>query len=91
MSLVSESPVNSSSSDDFAAILDAELDSTSSEISPEYEEAEDDYDSDAQRYFLFSFIGCFGYKLQLSSNSDPFLCTELTSTKKTFDSFLLKS
>lgn len=49
MSLVSESPVNSSSSDDFAAILDAELDSTSSEISPEYEEAEDDYDSDAQR------------------------------------------
>lgn len=41
MSLVTDSPVNSSSSDDFAALLDAELDSGSSDSSPG-EEVEDD-------------------------------------------------
>lgn len=41
MSLVTDSPVNSSSSDDFAALLDAALDSGSSDSSP-VEVAEDD-------------------------------------------------
>ncbi|KAJ0730373.1 putative protein-serine/threonine phosphatase [Helianthus annuus] len=49
MSLVDESPVNSSSSDDFAAFLDAELDSTS-DTNPQQEEEEkqesDDDDAD---------------------------------------------
>ncbi|KAJ0026411.1 hypothetical protein Pint_07195 [Pistacia integerrima] len=41
MSFVADSPVNSSSSDDFAAFLDAELGGNSAESSPD-EEAEDD-------------------------------------------------
>ncbi|KAI3817169.1 hypothetical protein L1987_10958 [Smallanthus sonchifolius] len=44
MSLVDESPVNSSSSDDFAAFLDAELDSTSDTISQQQEEKEESDD-----------------------------------------------
>ncbi|KAA8535340.1 hypothetical protein F0562_030343 [Nyssa sinensis] len=47
MSLVTDSPVHSSSSDDFAAFLDTELDSNS-DISPDQEE-EDDYDTDNKR------------------------------------------
>ncbi|KAH7546184.1 hypothetical protein FEM48_Zijuj01G0173600 [Ziziphus jujuba var. spinosa] len=43
MSLVTDSPVNSSSSDDFAALLDSALDSASSDSSP-VEEAKDDDD-----------------------------------------------
>ncbi|XP_048318986.2 RNA polymerase II C-terminal domain phosphatase-like 4 [Ziziphus jujuba] len=47
MSLVSDSPVNSSSSDDFAALLDAALDSASSYSSPG-DEAEDDSDGESE-------------------------------------------
>lgn len=39
MSLIADSPVHSSSSDDFAAFLDAELDSAS-DVSPELDEVE---------------------------------------------------
>lgn len=60
MSLTADSPVHSSSSDDFAAILDAELDSAS-DASPEPGEVEekeeeivgdvdDGYNSDHQRF-----------------------------------------
>eukprot|EP00261_Vitis_vinifera_P016434 XP_010645384.1 PREDICTED: RNA polymerase II C-terminal domain phosphatase-like 4 [Vitis vinifera] len=55
MSLVTDSPVHSSSSDGFAAYLDAELDSDSSDVSPEQEaeddeqEAEDESDSEYKR------------------------------------------
>ncbi|KAD2804296.1 hypothetical protein R6Q59_030183 [Mikania micrantha] len=48
MSLVDESPVNSSSSDDFAAFLDAELDSTSDTISQQEEEKEQLDDDDEE-------------------------------------------
>lgn len=47
MSLVSDSPVNSSSSDDFAAFLDDALDSgDSSRSSPEEDEDDNDNDND---------------------------------------------
>ncbi|XP_035832338.1 RNA polymerase II C-terminal domain phosphatase-like 4 isoform X1 [Helianthus annuus] len=46
MSLVDESPVNSSSSDDFAAFLDAELDSTS-DTNPQQEEEKQESDDDS--------------------------------------------
>lgn len=58
MSLVTDSPVHSSSSDGFATFLDAELESDSSDISPEQEaedvkrEAEDDADSEHKRFSL---------------------------------------
>lgn len=57
MSVVSDSPVHSSSSgDDFASFLDAELDSTS-DTSPdpgdEDDENENDYESE-----LFRYISC---------------------------------
>ncbi|KAJ0555544.1 putative protein-serine/threonine phosphatase [Helianthus annuus] len=45
LSLVDESPVNSSSSDDFAAFLDAELDSTS-DTNPQQEEEKQESDDD---------------------------------------------
>lgn len=45
MSLVTDSPVNSSSSDDFAAFLDAELDSTS-DTSPDPGDDDDDNNED---------------------------------------------
>ncbi|XP_052199388.1 RNA polymerase II C-terminal domain phosphatase-like 4 [Diospyros lotus] len=50
MSLVTDSPVHSSSSDDFAAILDAELGSTS-DTSPdrEDEDGDEEYDSEVER------------------------------------------
>ncbi|CAK9168841.1 unnamed protein product [Ilex paraguariensis] len=50
MSLITDSPVHSSSSDDFAAFLDTELGSPS-DMSPEEEEEDDvnDYDSDLER------------------------------------------
>lgn len=58
MSVVSDSPVHSSSSgDDFASFLDAELDSTS-DTSPEpgdeddENENENDYDSELFRYIF---------------------------------------
>ncbi|KAJ4709607.1 RNA polymerase II C-terminal domain phosphatase-like 4 [Melia azedarach] len=47
MSLVTDSPVHSSSSDDFAAFLDAELDSNSLVSSPD-EEAEDEESNDEE-------------------------------------------
>lgn len=47
MSLMTDSPVHSSSSDDFAAFLDAELDSKSSDSSPNEEEAKNEFDSDS--------------------------------------------
>ncbi|KAJ9162833.1 hypothetical protein P3X46_022575 [Hevea brasiliensis] len=47
MSLVTDSPVHSSSSDDFAAFLDAELDSKSSDSSPNEEGAKGEFDSDS--------------------------------------------
>ena len=53
MSLVTDSPVHSSSSDGFAAYLDAELDSDSSDVSPE-QEAEDESDSEYKRFS----VGC---------------------------------
>ena len=52
---MTDSPVHSSSSDGFAAYLDAELDSDSSDVSPEQEaeddeqEAEDESDSEYKR------------------------------------------
>uniref|UniRef100_F6H4P5 Uncharacterized protein n=1 Tax=Vitis vinifera TaxID=29760 RepID=F6H4P5_VITVI len=55
MSLVTDSRVHSPSSDGFAAYLDAELDSDSSDVSPEQEaeddeqEAEDESDSEYKR------------------------------------------
>lgn len=65
MSLVTDSPVHSSSSDDFAAFLDAELDSNSLVSSPDEEaedeesndeeDAEDDKDLESNRYFIFLF------------------------------------
>ncbi|KAL7257567.1 hypothetical protein ACSBR1_003804 [Camellia fascicularis] len=45
MSLVNDSPVHSSSSEDFAAFLDAELNSTS-DISPDLEDEDEDDDDD---------------------------------------------
>lgn len=48
MSLVTDSPVNSSSSDDFAALLDAALDSASSDSSPG-KEAKVDNDVEFER------------------------------------------
>ncbi|KAL6984904.1 protein-serine,threonine phosphatase [Sarracenia purpurea var. burkii] len=49
MSLATDSPVHSSSSDDFAAFLDSELNSTS-DLSPDQEDDnEDDYDSNIER------------------------------------------
>uniref|UniRef100_A0A2N9FNJ0 Uncharacterized protein n=1 Tax=Fagus sylvatica TaxID=28930 RepID=A0A2N9FNJ0_FAGSY len=48
MSLVTDSPVNSSSSDDFAAFLDDELDSGSSNSSPE-DENDNDNDLESKR------------------------------------------
>ncbi|OAY46689.1 hypothetical protein MANES_06G019000v8 [Manihot esculenta] len=47
MSLMTDSPVHSSSSDDFAAFLDAELDSKSSDSSPNEEGAKNEFDSDS--------------------------------------------
>lgn len=44
MSVDNDSPVNSSSSDDFAALLDAELDSGSSDKSPDQGSSDDDED-----------------------------------------------
>lgn len=46
MSLVSDSPVNSSSSDDFAAFLDDALDSGDSSRSSPEEDEDDDNDND---------------------------------------------
>ena len=52
---MTDSPVHSSSSNGFAAYLDAELDSDSSDVSPEQEaeddeqEAEDESDSEYKR------------------------------------------
>lgn len=51
MSLVADSPVNSSSSDDFAAYLDAELEQVSSEESPvvrgdDGTDSDDDFEQD---------------------------------------------
>ncbi|XP_059667635.1 RNA polymerase II C-terminal domain phosphatase-like 4 isoform X2 [Cornus florida] len=48
MSLVTDSPVHSSSSDDFAAFLDAELDYTS-DTSPHEDDDEADYDSNVEK------------------------------------------
>ncbi|XP_057969777.1 RNA polymerase II C-terminal domain phosphatase-like 4 isoform X3 [Malania oleifera] len=62
MSLVTDSPVNSSSSDDFAALLDAELDSSSSEPSPD-QEVEDDFDHEIERIKR--------RKLELDSSDEP--------------------
>ncbi|XP_028126900.1 RNA polymerase II C-terminal domain phosphatase-like 4 [Camellia sinensis] len=45
MSLVNDSPVHLSSSEDFAAFLDAELNSTS-DISPDLEDEDEDDDDD---------------------------------------------
>ena len=45
---MTDSPVHSSSSNGFAAYLDAELDSDSSDVSPE-QEAEDESDSEYKR------------------------------------------
>ena len=57
MSLVTDSPVHSSSSDDFAALLDAELEIGSSGSSPDEQDDEDekadadnDDDLDSRRY-----------------------------------------
>uniref|UniRef100_A0A2C9VFY3 RNA polymerase II C-terminal domain phosphatase-like n=1 Tax=Manihot esculenta TaxID=3983 RepID=A0A2C9VFY3_MANES len=47
MSLATDSPVHSSSSGDFAAFLDAELDSISSDSSPNEEEVNDEFNSDS--------------------------------------------
>ncbi|XP_021729225.1 RNA polymerase II C-terminal domain phosphatase-like 4 [Chenopodium quinoa] len=50
MSVVTDSPVNSSSSDDFLAILDAELDSASSDQSPDQDiDANEDNDNEIER------------------------------------------
>jgi RNA polymerase II C-terminal domain phosphatase-like 3/4 len=51
MSLVTDSPVNSSSSDDFAAFLDDELDSGSSNSSLE-DENDNDNDLESERFYL---------------------------------------
>lgn len=49
MSLAAESPLqSSSSSEDFAALLDAELELASSDTSPNEEEAENDDENDLQ-------------------------------------------
>jgi hypothetical protein len=56
MSLVTDSPVHSSSSDDLAAYLDASLDSGSSE---EAEDANDDLETQRCGFFFFNTIGLF--------------------------------
>lgn len=48
MSVDNDSPVNSSSSDDFAALLDAELDSGSSDKSSDQDSRDDDEDIAAE-------------------------------------------
>lgn len=76
MSLATDSPVPSSSSDDFAAFLDTELDSTS-DTSPEPQDDDDDdddndddnYDSDVERYMLVTLI--VWSKYELTSIQDP--------------------
>lgn len=55
MSLGTDSPVNSSSSDDFAALLDEALDSASSDSSLG-DEAKDDSDVESERCCLICFI-----------------------------------
>ena len=66
MSLVTDSRVHSPSSDGFAAYLDAELDSDSSDVSPEQEaeddeqEAEDESDSEYKRFS----VGCIDLLLK---------------------------
>ncbi|XP_024030539.1 RNA polymerase II C-terminal domain phosphatase-like 4 [Morus notabilis] len=50
MSLVTDSPVNSSSSDDFASFLDATLDSDFAESSPEGEAENEDDDKDDDNF-----------------------------------------
>jgi len=49
MSVATDSPVNSSSSDDFTALLEAELDSGSSDLSPDQDADKDDPD-EHERY-----------------------------------------
>lgn len=71
MSVVSDSPVHSSSSgDDFASFLDAELDSTpdtSPEPGDEDDENENDYDSELFRYILeIHYILIFNYIVCMS-------------------------
>ena len=51
MSLVTDSSVNSSSSDDFASFLDATLGSDSAESSPEGEAEDDDDDTENKRFY----------------------------------------
>lgn len=52
MSVATDSPVSSSSSDDFAALLDAELDSGSSDTSPDQDE---DNNVEGARYYTLRF------------------------------------
>ncbi|XP_043702341.1 RNA polymerase II C-terminal domain phosphatase-like 4 [Telopea speciosissima] len=49
MSLTADSPVHSSSSDDFAALLDAELETTSTHSSPDLEDNENESDLETER------------------------------------------
>lgn len=49
MSLVTDSPVNSSSSDDFIAYLDSALDASSPDTLPSREEAETQDESESAR------------------------------------------
>ncbi len=65
MSLVTDSPVNSSSSDDFAAFLDDELDSGSSNSSLE-DENDNDNDLESERFYLncLSFL-CLSFWIQI--------------------------
>ena len=71
MSLVNDSPVHLSSSEDFAAFLDAELNSTS-DISPDLEDEDEDDDDDEddskpniERYQLFLLLGLKLYQIKL--------------------------
>ena len=73
MSLVNDSPVHSSSSEDFAAFLDAELNSTF-DISPDLDGEDEDEDKDddkddskpnIERYQLFLTLGLKLYQIKL--------------------------
>ncbi|KAK9210654.1 hypothetical protein WN944_003025 [Citrus x changshan-huyou] len=50
MSVATDSPVHSPSSDDFAALLDAELDSNSLRLSPDKEADDEDDDKETKRH-----------------------------------------
>ena len=57
MSLATDSPVHSSSSDDFAAFLDTELASNPDTSSNQEDEDEDEDEDDIERYQCFHLLG----------------------------------